>query len=279
MKTWVDGMRASGGGDGPESVACALDKASRLSFRKDATKMCVLIADAPPHGLGIDHDGFPEGCPTGNDPLRACRSMVEKGIVLYCVGCEPSILPYKDFFMAMAYITGGQYVPLARAQELSKVIINGTLEEVSQENLMGLVEDFLYMELAKWRTEKKTATVDDLATELERHLNLRNVNCQQLHCNNAALDPPTPMAKKIAGQKSLSEVRKLLKGNSPMDYRSFYNQRVTTVEVTITEPAPVTKLQCERLLVKELGRKKMPVTHDEVTGELRFDITEDIDQL
>ena len=44
MKTWVDGMSANGGGDGPESVACALvDAATKLSYRKDATKMCVLI--------------------------------------------------------------------------------------------------------------------------------------------------------------------------------------------------------------------------------------------
>ena len=47
--------------------------------------------------------------------------MVEKGIVLYCVGCEPNILRYKDFFMGLAYITGGQYVPLSRAQGLSQV--------------------------------------------------------------------------------------------------------------------------------------------------------------
>ena len=81
----------------------------------------LLSADAPPHWLGLEHDGFPDGCPTGNDPLKACRMMVEKGIVLYCVGCEPSILRYKDFFMGLAYITGGQYVPLSRAQGLSKV--------------------------------------------------------------------------------------------------------------------------------------------------------------
>ena len=43
MKTWVDNMKARGGGDGPESVACALHEAMRLSFRQDATKMCVLI--------------------------------------------------------------------------------------------------------------------------------------------------------------------------------------------------------------------------------------------
>lgn len=45
MKRWVDGMKASGGGDGPESVACALDNATKLSYRKDATKICVLIGE------------------------------------------------------------------------------------------------------------------------------------------------------------------------------------------------------------------------------------------
>ena len=43
MKSWVDGMSASGGGDGPESVADALEKATKLNYRKDATKMCILI--------------------------------------------------------------------------------------------------------------------------------------------------------------------------------------------------------------------------------------------
>lgn len=79
------------------------------------------LADAPPHGLGIDHDGFPEGCPSRNDPMKACKTMVESGIVLYSVGCEPAILSYKDFFMGLAFKTGGQYVPLSRAQALSQV--------------------------------------------------------------------------------------------------------------------------------------------------------------
>lgn len=79
------------------------------------------VADAPPHGLGIDHDGFPEGCPSRNDPMKACKTMVESGIVLYSVGCEPAILSYKDFFMGLAFKTGGQYVPLSRAQALSQV--------------------------------------------------------------------------------------------------------------------------------------------------------------
>ena len=45
MKTWVDDMSASGGGDIPESVACALQRAASLSYRETATKMCVLIGN------------------------------------------------------------------------------------------------------------------------------------------------------------------------------------------------------------------------------------------
>lgn len=156
-----------------------------------------------------------------------------------------------------------------------QVITNGTLEEVSQENLMGYVEDFLHMELAKRQAEKKKTTVDDLADDLQKHLSLRNVKCQQLQCNAEALEPASPTAKKIAGLKKLSEVQELLKNEAPMDYRSFANMRFT-LEVSITAPAEITKNQCGRLIMKELGREKRPVTHDEQTGEL---IVDDIKEL
>ena len=152
---------------------------------------------------------------------------------------------------------------------LCKVIINGTLEEVSQENLMGYVEDFLKMELDK-HGKSERISVDYLATELERHLSLRNVKCQQLQVNNQPLEPATQNTKRIAGLGDLAGVQQFLKnpGNSS---QSFYNQQMTSVEVTLVEPAPVTKSQCERLIIKELGRLKKPVTHDEHTGELIID--------
>ena len=50
------------GGDGPEAVADGLQQVLKLSWRQEATKMCVFISDAPPHGLGLDSgDGFPNG--------------------------------------------------------------------------------------------------------------------------------------------------------------------------------------------------------------------------
>ena len=44
-------MSASGGGDGPEAVTAGMAASlTDLEWRRDAAKMVVLIADAPPHG-------------------------------------------------------------------------------------------------------------------------------------------------------------------------------------------------------------------------------------
>lgn len=152
-----------------------------------------------------------------------------------------------------------------------QVIINASLEEVAHENIMGYVEDFLNMVLEEMKANKQKVTVDDLADKLQEHLNLRSVKSRQLQCNSAELQPPTPTAKSIAGLKILSQVQQFLKKDTPMDYRSFYMYNNVTVEVTITEPAEVTKNLSERLLIKALGRQKIPVEHDEETGEITIE--------
>jgi hypothetical protein len=68
------------------------------------------------------------------------RKFTEKGIALYCVGCEPNINLYKDFFVAISYRTGGQYIPLANSSLLPKVIICGVQEEISLEKVMEAVK-------------------------------------------------------------------------------------------------------------------------------------------
>lgn len=83
---------------------------------------------------------MPNGCPKGIDPIKVVEKLAKKGVTLYTVGCEPSLLPYKDFFSAIAFKTGGQYVPLRNAQLLSKVIVSGAVEEISLERLMADVE-------------------------------------------------------------------------------------------------------------------------------------------
>jgi hypothetical protein len=63
MKKYVDSMSAYGGGDAPECLATGMYDALHLDYRQHATKVCVLITDAPPHGLEGMNDGFPDGDP------------------------------------------------------------------------------------------------------------------------------------------------------------------------------------------------------------------------
>ena len=58
--------------------------------------------------------------------MKITNELAEKGVTIYMVGCEPSITMYKDFFMALCHITGGQYVPLGKASLLSQVGLLGT---------------------------------------------------------------------------------------------------------------------------------------------------------
>ncbi len=91
MESWLNECQATGGGDEPEAVADALHAVLNLSWRPGATRICILISDAPPHGLNCNGDSFPNGCPAGHDPLRLARDMGEHRITLYAVGVEPPI--------------------------------------------------------------------------------------------------------------------------------------------------------------------------------------------
>ena len=63
MKQNLKGLTADGGGDGPEASSAALADALNTEWKEEATKMVVLITDAPPHGIGETGDGFPNGSP------------------------------------------------------------------------------------------------------------------------------------------------------------------------------------------------------------------------
>ncbi len=58
-------LKAYGGGDGPEALTAALDKARSLKWRRDAAKVVVVITDAPPHGIGESDDDYWDGDPDG----------------------------------------------------------------------------------------------------------------------------------------------------------------------------------------------------------------------
>lgn len=71
MASNLKGLSAHGGGDGPESQTDAMNGALNAKWREDATKIVILITDAPPHGLGESGDGFPNGCPCRKSMIRS----------------------------------------------------------------------------------------------------------------------------------------------------------------------------------------------------------------
>lgn len=208
MKEWLDNCSAQGGGDAPEAVADALNDAYNLSWRAEATKICILISDAPPHGLSQSGDSFPNGCPAGHDPLKITRDIAEKGITLYCVGCEPALVPYRDFFMALAYITGGQYVPLSNANLLAKVIIGSAQEEISLEKLMSNIQQEVNNLV---ETSGGAMSTEAMSRIVQSKLKSDGFRVKKMQMCNADYAKPSSTSKMYSGMKNMNDLRNIFK--------------------------------------------------------------------
>lgn len=179
-------LYASGGGDGPEAVTAALWEALSMDWREHASKMVVLIADAPPHGIGEYGDGFDEGSPDGHDPLVIARQMAARGITLFFVACEPALSGYSyatDFFQALTSITSGLMLPLTTANLLSHAIIGSVLENLDMERLIREVG-----QAVAERILGGNESVDDVARELHEKLLLRNESTKKVIFENIYRD-------------------------------------------------------------------------------------------
>eukprot|EP00486_Rosalina_sp_Unknown_P006399 CAMPEP_0201575258 /NCGR_PEP_ID=MMETSP0190_2-20130828/20337_1 /ASSEMBLY_ACC=CAM_ASM_000263 /TAXON_ID=37353 /ORGANISM="Rosalina sp." /LENGTH=418 /DNA_ID=CAMNT_0048004651 /DNA_START=137 /DNA_END=1393 /DNA_ORIENTATION=+ len=186
MRNYLSKYKASGGGDGPEAVAEALYDAVNLTYRKNAIKIAVIIADAPPHGLGCSGDGFPNGNPNGHDPIKIANQMAELGIILYVVACEPSLSGFKgahDFFEGIATITEGRYLPLTGAHLLPDVIIGGAKEEVSLQKL----EQFVQNKMDKIKQENPTISVDEMNDKIKTEMQAYNMESYENEVEEEAI--------------------------------------------------------------------------------------------
>ncbi|KAI0763608.1 hypothetical protein BD413DRAFT_606588 [Trametes elegans] len=174
----LSSLYASGGGDGPEAVTAALAEALQMDWRPNASKMVVLIADAPPHGIGEYGDGFDEGSPDGHDPLQIARTMAQQGITLFFVACEPALSGYSyatDFYQAITNITSGLMLPLTTADLLTHAIVGSVLENLDMERLVREVG-----QAVSQRILGNNESVDDVARELHERLLLRNESTKKV---------------------------------------------------------------------------------------------------
>lgn len=155
--------------------------------------MAVLIADAPPHGIGEYGDGFPNGSPDEADPLQIARQMATAGIPLFMIACEPGLSGYlfaTDFFQALVRITGSQLLPLTSASLLAHVIIGAAGEAMDLDRLHREVGDAVVDRLRSMSLEGQAAgagpgdVMDEVTKELHQSLSLRNEETKQLLIEN-----------------------------------------------------------------------------------------------
>ncbi|TDL16224.1 hypothetical protein BD410DRAFT_902142 [Rickenella mellea] len=178
VREQLSSLYATGGGDGPEAVTAGLYQALMMDWREHASRMVVLIADAPSHGIGEYGDGFDEGSPDGHDPLQIARQMASKGITLFFVACEPALSGYSyatDFFQALVNITSGLMLPLTTADLLAHAIVGSVLENLDMERLIREVGQAVAQ-----RILGANESVDDVAKELHERLLLRNESTKRV---------------------------------------------------------------------------------------------------
>lgn len=207
----LSGLYASGGGDGPEAVTAALAEALNMEWRQYASKMVVLIADAPPHGIGEYGDGFDNGSPDGNDPLQLARQMASRGITLFFVACEPALSGYSyatDFYQAITSITSGLMLPLLTADLLTHAIVGSVLENLDMERLVNEVGHAVAQ-----RILGNNESVDDVARELHEKLLLRNESTKKVVIESIYKDSEEAKhnVAVFTQAPSLEEARPLLK--------------------------------------------------------------------
>lgn len=210
MRGYVHSMTAQGGGDGPEAVTAALFAALSMPWRPNATKICVLIADAPPHGLEPSGDGFPNGDPDGHDPLQILRDMTIHGITCYSVGCEPALGSYRfarDFLCNVAEVTGGQAVALSSAAMLADVIINGSAEELALAKLQRKVEEEVQKVQEEARSLGKDVTTEESVSTAVLNLHALGVTSVQMQTDGHMHNATRACWGDVRQKKSLAAVK------------------------------------------------------------------------
>lgn len=231
VKENLHSLYASGGGDGPEAVTAALAELVALPWRPEATKLAVLITDAPPHGLGERGDGFPQGSPDNYDPLHLGHIMARQGIGLLMVACEPILSAYHyavDFFRALVQITGGTCVPLTTASLLSHVIVAAAAEAMDLERLHRDIGEELMNRLHSLSLNPNgaNASLDDIARELHSKLLLREESTKQLYIESIYNDSAEANhnASVLVAASSLQDARPLLRPVPQPRLNSSYRQ-------------------------------------------------------
>lgn len=110
FQSWLDQLRAGGGGDEAEAVFDGVVAATKLEWREHADRVIWLVGDSPPHGACRPEASlfWAKGCPCNYTLPLAIRELVDARVTLHAITLtdKPDL---KKAFMALAKATGGKH--------------------------------------------------------------------------------------------------------------------------------------------------------------------------
>jgi len=113
--------------------------------------------------------------------------------------------------MTIAYITGGQYVPMINAKLLAQVIIGGVREEISLERLMQDAQEDIDKEMKQ--AEAEGVDEQEITTRVNRLLLTRNARVKQM--NNLGGETSDVAKSTYAKCADMNELRSQFKIETP----------------------------------------------------------------
>lgn len=131
VRTFIQHVEKTEGGDAPEAVEEALFEVNRLNWRVGSNRAIVLVSDAPPHGV-VDSAS---NCIYGHNYKTETNALRKQMIKIYAIQCGDDSST-EQIFRWFAGQTDGVYLNLENIADLVDLLIGICMKE------MGLLENY-----------------------------------------------------------------------------------------------------------------------------------------
>ena len=152
----IAGLAVSGGGDAPEAVYSGLQACLRLSWGAGSYRVILLVGDAPPHGVGMAGDSFPNGDPTKLGLDDMANLLEAEGVFVHALALQPGNPILVSSFRRLSIATGGSYHDTSSSNAAMKLV------EAVTRGLLGDL-DFDRRLLGRLREAMPPEPADDFA--------------------------------------------------------------------------------------------------------------------
>jgi hypothetical protein len=155
VRKTIDEVKVDGGGDAPEAVFAAMVKCLELDWAKASYRVVLLIADAPPHGVGAPGDSYPKD-PTGLTLDDVANRLETEGLFVHALSLVPHDKITEAAFRRLSISTGGTYSDATSGDAAMKVV-----DVISKQFLADLEFDGKLLALLKKGLPVREPTSDD----------------------------------------------------------------------------------------------------------------------